>query len=91
MQNRLSLYLRKMDNQDPVIKDLLKKILVLNPNKRSSIEQILNHIYFDDYRVGDYNNKKKLKKFLRGNYNLMDPRTVIDALKMDLIGMKAGQ
>lgn len=91
MQTKLLSYLRKMDNENPIIRDLLRKILVLNPNKRSSIEQILKHKYFDEYRVKNFDNKRKLTKFLRGNYNLMDPRTVIDALKMDLIGMKAGQ
>ena len=80
----------KMKNLDPLIVDLLSKVLVLNPNKRYTIEEILSHEYFDSYQMNQFQNKKKFKKFLRGNYNLMDPRTVIDALKMDLIGMKAG-
>ena len=90
MEAKVSYFLMKMKDLDPLIVDLLSKILVLNPNKRYTIEEILAHHYFDEYHKYQFQNKKKLKKFLRGNYNLMDPRTVIDALKMDLIGMKAG-
>ena len=91
MHNKLYQYLQKVQHLNPSIKDLLLKILILDPNERISIEQIISHQYFCEYRTPTWNNKKQLKKFLRGNYNLMDPRTVVDALEMDLIGMKRGE
>ena len=91
MHHRLHQYLEKVHHLDPSIKDLLLKILILDPNRRITIEQILSHKYFSEYRTLTWNNKKQLKKFLRGNYNLMDPRTVVDALEMDLIGMRRGE
>jgi serine/threonine protein kinase len=85
---------KKLGKQCP--DDLLKNILVVDPSRRLSIEEILSHKYFEEYRGEDRwviegENRRHLKKFLKGNYNLADPRTLIDALNMDLIGMKASE
>mmetsp|Transcript_17312 Transcript_17312/g.19374 ORF Transcript_17312/g.19374 Transcript_17312/m.19374 type:complete len:106 (-) Transcript_17312:211-528(-) len=31
-------------------RDLLKKMLILDPKKRITIEECINHIYFEDYK-----------------------------------------
>lgn len=33
----------------------------------------------------------RFKKILKGNYSIPDPKTLNDALKVDLIGMRPGQ
>lgn len=51
----------------------------------------MEHEFFDDLRGGKRGQyKRRLRKFLRGNFNLSDPRNILDALNMDLIGMKSG-
>jgi hypothetical protein len=72
---------------------LLKKILQENPDRRLSVEKIIEHNFFKLLLTDNNRNiyQKKLIKFLRGNYNLSDPRNVVDALNMDLIGMKPGK
>lgn len=37
-----------------------------------------------------HESKNRFKKLLRGNYSLQNPKTLTDALTVDLIGMKAG-
>lgn len=81
-----------MENTDiECVLDLLKKILQENPDKRLPIESIMEHEFFSDLRTGKRGQyKRRLRKFLRGNFNLSDPRNILDALNMDLIGMKSG-
>jgi hypothetical protein len=74
--------------------DLLQKILTINPNDRISIQEIYEHKVFDKFKANTshYDNcQARFKKLLRGNYNLPNPKTLIDSLSIDLIGMKAGQ
>ncbi len=49
------------------------------------------HDFFREFKVPNARQQYKirLRKFLRGNYNLSDPRNILDALNMDLIGMKS--
>ena len=72
---------------------LLERILTINPNDRISIEEVYNHVVFEKLRKNkEYyeHSKHRFKKLLRGNYSLQNPKTVTDALSVDLIGMKAG-
>lgn len=43
----------------------------------------------DDKLFYEYS-KEKFRKLLRGNYSLLNPKTLTDALTVDLIGMRAG-
>ena len=59
MQLKVDSYLKRLKNDDQSLKDLLKKILILNPSKRSTIEEILAHEYFQEYRNSPTYNMKK--------------------------------
>ena len=51
----------------------------------------MEHDFFQELRSGQRGQcKRRLRKFLRGNFNMSDPRNILDALNMDLIGMKSG-
>lgn len=83
----------KMDElQKNHVQDLLERVLQINPDNRLSIDKITKHEFFREYKDNGIGRtyQDRLKKFLRGNYNISDPRNVLDALNMDLIGMKAG-
>ena len=72
---------------------MLEKILTIDPDERISIDEVHNHPVFDKLRKSkEYfeHTKHRFRKLLRGNYSLKNPKTVIDALNVDLIGMKAG-
>ncbi len=49
-------------NPDPLLIDLLSKILVYVPNDRLKPLEVLNHVYFDDLR------KENFKTINKGNF-----------------------
>ena len=71
----------------------MEKILTIDPDERISIEEVKNHPVFEKLRENKKyfeHTKHRFRKLLRGNYCLQNPKTVTDALNVDLIGMKAG-
>lgn len=72
---------------------MLEKILTIDPDERISIEEVKGHPVFEKLRENKKyfeHTKHRFRKLLRGNYCLQNPKTVTDALNVDLIGMKAG-
>lgn len=67
--------------------------MTINPNDRIEIEDVYKHKLFEKLRMDGsfyYESRKRFRKLLRGNYSLMNPKTLTMALTVDLIGMRAG-
>lgn len=53
--------------------DLLKRMLMFNPDRRASIEECLNHPFLKDIREKSKNLESKRKKKIRLNFDAKVP------------------
>ena len=68
-RNILSGAFPKLKDVSPELKDLLNKILEVNPNKRISVDDILNHPWLNDININNtnYNSNKYFHKSRKNN------------------------
>ena len=82
---------------DPLAKNLIEKILKMNPKERLSIDEILKHVYFNDvnleikneifnYGIVEDNNKQKILdelKIIKDNISRDTYENVINTIKLE--------
>ena len=84
-RNILSGAFPKLKDVSNELKDLLNKILEINPNKRINIENILKHPWLNDENIVDINNNNRNYNYLNKNINIFTKaeKIIYGKLKID--------